>query len=421
MRISLILFVFLFLTNCFSINNIETTVEDLKKEGSVFLKKKKVAVFEEDISLISKIVSKNLKEKNFFLNNGINLTVEDKINIFKKDRNNPYKKNILVTKKNIFFIDDKANFFILTHDLKVLKKISIYKKKKIKDYFLKFSLFENNDTIYFLDNLGGIFSYSLKQDFFLWKSYLQVPFFSNILFYKNAIYAVNANGKIFSFSAKTGEINWTVETGSQAIKSSSGYKIAIFSDKLIFTNDIAIINCIDLVEKKFLWSLTVENLSNSTAFKISNIFVENDDLYLSSNYRGLMKINLTKGQLLWNHHNNYSILDPIINYKTVASVNKNGLLSIYDKINGKVLYKKNIFDTLSNDKIEKKNIKINNIFKLFDKLLFTTNNGYFLLINFNNLNSIIYKKISKQIISNIEFSKSSIYFIADSKYIYKIK
>ena len=421
MRISLILFVFLFLTNCFSINNIETTVEDLKKEGSVFLKKKKVAVFEEDISLISKIVSKNLKEKNFFLNNGINLTVEDKINIFKKDRNNPYKKNILVTKKNIFFIDDKANFFILTHDLKVLKKISIYKKKKIKDYFLKFSLFENNDTIYFLDNLGGIFSYSLKQDFFLWKSYLQVPFFSNILFYKNAIYAVNANGKIFSFSAKTGEINWTVETGSQAIKSSSGYKIAIFSDKLIFTNDIAIINCIDLVEKKFLWSLTVENLSNSTAFKISNIFVENDDLYLSSNYRGLMKINLTKGQLLWNHHNNYSILDPIINYKTVASVNKNGLLSIYDKINGKVLYKKNIFDTLSNDKIEKKNIKINNIFKLFDKLLFTTNNGYFLLINFNNLNSIIYKKISKQIISNIEFSKSNIYFIADSKYIYKIK
>jgi hypothetical protein len=130
MRISLILFVFLFLTNCFSINNIETTVEDLKKEGSVFLKKKKVAVFEEDISLISKIVSKNLKEKNFFLNNGINLTVEDKINIFKKDRNNPYKKNILVTKKNIFFIDDKANFFILTHDLKILKKISIYKKKK---------------------------------------------------------------------------------------------------------------------------------------------------------------------------------------------------------------------------------------------------------------------------------------------------
>ena len=212
-----------------------------------------------------------------------------------------------------------------------------------------------------------------------------------------------------------------METGSQAIKSSSGYKIAIFSDKLIFTNDIAIINCIDLVEKKFLWSLTVENLSNSTAFKISNIFVENDDLYLSSNYRGLMKINLTKGQLLWNHHNNYSILDPIINYKTVASVNKNGLLSIYDKINGKVLYKKNIFDTLSNDKIKKKNIKINNIFKLFDKLLFTTNNGYFLLINFNNLNSIIYKKISKQIISNIEFSKSSIYFIADSKYIYKIK
>ena len=72
-------------------------------------------------------------------------------------------------------------------------------------------------------------------------------------------------------------------------------------------------------------------------------------------------------------------------------------------------------------KLKKKNIKINNIFKLFDKLLFTTNNGYFLLINFNNLNSIIYKKISKQIISNIEFSKSSIYFIADSKYIYKIK
>ena len=245
----------------------------------------------------------------------------------------------------------KKTFFLLTikvifnlHNLKVLKKIQIYKKKKIKDYFLKFSLFEQNGIIYFLDNLGGVFSYDLKKSAFLWKNNYQIPFFSNILFYKNNIYAVNANGKIFSFDSKTGVINWTLETGSQNIKSHNGFKIAISSDKLLFTNDIGVVNCIDLVKKNFLWSVSIENFSNTKVFKVSNIVTENNDLYLSSNYRGLMKINLTNGQVLWAQHNSYSILDPIINYRTVATVTNNGLLSIYDKKNGEIFYKKNIFD-----------------------------------------------------------------------------
>ena len=99
-----------------------------------------------------------------------------------------------------------------------------------------------------------------------------------------AIPTVNANGKIFSFDSKTGVINWTLETGSQNIKSHNGFKIAISSDKLLFTNDIGVVNCIDLVKKNFLWSVSIENFSNTKVFKVSNIVTENNNLYLSSNY-----------------------------------------------------------------------------------------------------------------------------------------
>lgn len=421
MRISLILFIFLFFTNCSSIKSIETTAEDLKKEGSLFLEKKEITIVNKEIELIAKILPIISKEKHIFINNDINLIVEKKVNIFKKNKKNLYKKNILVTKNKIFFIDDKSNFYILTHDLKILKKIRIYKKKQIKGYFLKFSLFEYNNIIYFSDNLGGMFSFDLKQNFFLWKNNFQIPFYSNILFYKKNIYTVNANGKVFSFDAKTGEINWTLETGSQAIKSNNGYKIAISSDKLFFTNDLAVINCIDLLKQKFLWNLSINNFSSSNAFEVSDITSDNNNLYLSSNYGGIMKINKLTGALLWNDHNNYSILNPIINHRTISTITSNGIFTIYAKKNGKILFKKNIFDILNNDKIKKKNLKINNISSLFDNLIFTSNNGYFLLMNFNNLNSITYKKISKQIISNIELSKENIFFIADSKYLYKIK
>jgi outer membrane protein assembly factor BamB len=353
------------------------------------------------------------------LNKNIDFLIESKKKIFERSKKNLYKKKILVTQNNIFFIDDKSNFFILNHDLKILKKIPIYKKKKIKNYFLKFSIIEYENVVYFVDNLGGIFSYDLKQDMFLWKANYQIPFFSNIAIYKDNIYAVNANGKIFSFTSKTGKINWTLETGSQAIKSSGSFGIAIASDTLVFSNDIGIINCIDLIEKKILWSLSINNLLNPKSFEISKMQIRNNDLFFSSNFGSLIKINLKNGKFLWDQ-NIATVLDPIVNYKTIATIGNNGLLSIYDKKNGKILYNKNIFNILNNDKI-KKNIKINNIFTISDKLLFTSTNGFFFLMNFNDLNSIKYKKISKNIMSNISFSKENIFFIGDNKYIYKIK
>ena len=419
MRVSFIVCLFVFLSNCSKINKIETSLDELKKEGSVILKKKEMTITQDNIEFISKILPSSFNKKNRLKNN-VNFLTEKKVSFFSKKKDNPYKKNLLVTKKNIFFIDDKSNFFILTHKLELIKKIPIYKKKDFKNYFLKFSFFEKDNIIYFLDNLGGIFSFDLKQEIFIWKNNFQIPFFSNILIYKNYVYAVNTNGKVFSFDAKTGEIIWTLETGSQMIKSPGGFKIAVYSNKLFFTNDVGIISCIDLVKKKLIWSLPISNLFNAKSFQVSNIKIENNELYFSSNYGRLIKINLTNGQKLWSQISD-SILDPIINSKTVATIGNNGLFSVYDKENGSILYKKNIFDISKNHKFKKMNIKINNAFSAYDKFFFTTDNGYFLIMNLNDLNSIVYKKISKKIISNIGTSKENIFFIGDNKYIYKIK
>ena len=41
MRISLTVFIFFFFLNCYKVNKIEITSDDLKKEGTIYKKKKK--------------------------------------------------------------------------------------------------------------------------------------------------------------------------------------------------------------------------------------------------------------------------------------------------------------------------------------------------------------------------------------------
>ena len=139
---------------------------------------------------------------------------------------------------------------------------------------------------------------------------------------------------------------------------------------------------------------------------------------MSSNFGLVLKVNIETGKIIWSNTSNSNIL-PIVTKNSIILANKNGVVSIFDKISGKLLFRKNLFDILKSNKIKLKKIEVNSLFLASNTIYVSTNRGFFFEINANNLKSITYLKTSRNVQSNLVFSDSFIYLISKNK-IYKI-
>jgi len=179
------------------------------------------------------------------------------------------------------------------------------------------------------------------------------------------------------------------------------YQIAIYDNKLFFTNDSFEIYCLDLVEKNIKWSLVFnnENFENSPLISRSSPISidENGILYISNNNGNTYSIDSNTGMLKWSA--------PI--YSTNRFVfSKNHLFNVFEnyifiinKKSGKILMNKEILSKRKNEKFLFKDILINpSSIYLFDI------NGYLITINKSDLSKYkvnkYYKKYSDLIIIN---------------------
>jgi len=151
---------------------------------------------------------------------------------------------------------------------------------------------------------------------------------------------------------------------------------------------------------------------------LSNLVIEKNNLFLSSNFGLVLKVNIETRKVIWSNTGNSNI-PLMVTKNSIILANKNGVVNIFDKISGKLLFRKNLFDILKSNKIKLKNIEVNNLFLVSNTIHISTNRGFFFEINATNLKSITYLKTSKIIQSNLVFSDGFIYFISKNK-IYKI-
>lgn len=352
-----------------------------------------------------------------------NFKISKTNSFFNNVTKNIYKKDILINNSKIIFIDDYSNIVVLDENLKLVNKYQIHKKKYFSNYHLKFSIIASNNILYVSDNLGFIYAYNLNNNVVIWKNNLGVPFLSNMAIYKNNIYVINSNGKIFSINSFNGKQNWSFETGSDTAKSYNAFKLAVSNDKLIFSNDFGIITCIDLERQSIIWNLAMEPssvYSDNNLFEIASPVIVNNDLYLVSSYGKLQKLDLDTAKIYWSI-NHTSTLTPLINNEIVAVANHEGFFSIYNKNSGKVLYKRNIINYLRSNKIKTKSTKIENIFIASNKFYLITNDGYIVTIDSKNLESINYQNISDSFKSNPAVTNNILYLIGDREAIYKIQ
>lgn len=428
--------ILLFFISCSPKSNLEISVKDIKKEGATILQNKS-SINTDEIFDVSKVSLSEVDTKilnwNYPNFNSLNLLPHTELNnnfkisktnsFFNNVTKNIYKKDILINNGKIIFIDDYSNIVVLDENLKLVNKYQIHKKKYFSNYHLKFSIIASNNILYVSDNLGFIYAYNLNNNEVIWKNNLGVPFLSNMAIYKNNIYVINSNGKIFSINSFNGKQNWSFETGSDTAKSYNAFKLAVSNDKLIFSNDFGIITCIDLERQSIIWNLTMEPssvYSDNNLFEIASPVIVNNDLYLVSSYGKLQKLDLDTAKIYWSI-NHTSTLTPLINNEIVAVANHEGFFSIYNKNSGKVLYKRNIINYLRSNKIKTKSTKIENIFIASNKFYLITNDGYIVTIDSKNLESINHQNISDSFKSNPAVTNNILYLIGGREAIYKIQ
>jgi len=434
------LIILFFLYSCSSKNDeLLVDIKAFKNQGTeIFLENNKKNLTEEvkKIEKISNYQSFNLNNwlhPNFQNSNFIphtqysgSLNIKKKTKHFSSVKSNIHDKNILSFDNKLFYIDDFGSIYSLDLNLNLLKKFSLYKKKDFQDYLLKFSLSSDGEYLYISDNLGNIHSYDPKLNKIKWSTRLGVPFVSNLVLYKNNLYVINDNGKIYSFSSKTGSQNWSYESATNILKNYSSFQIVADLDKLIFSNDLGDIYCIDLVQKNLTWSLNVEESTNlaslNNLLQLSKIIIKNNDVIVSTNKNKIINVNLNTGQINWSQDLPHSsIVTSLVATNNIINFTDDGYISIFDKVNGSILYKKNILTNFENlIKKSKKEFLFKYAFISSNYLYIVTQNGIFFTIDTNNFNNISYKKIAKYFSSNPVIILNNIYILDGYGTIYQI-
>lgn len=343
------------------------------------------------------------------------------INFQKYIRKKSFKiLDLIIVDNNIVFIDKNSVVFLLDQNLKILKKIKLYKRKEIKDYdFIAFlSISKSKKNLLITDSLGGITAIDIKNLNLKWQKKLLVPFVTKAENYGQDVYCLNINSKIFSLDVNSGNVNWSFETASKISKSINSYKILINNNKLIFSNDYGELYAFDLLKKNLIWSKSLDNKKinlKNINFEMGKILYFQDNIFINSNYGNALSININSGYINWSKeilskynsfiYKNYIMYLDEDDYFYIAKIN-----------DGKTQYKINL----------KKYIKTKDIKDEFENAIFFLDNKFINIfiknnlfkINLNNLKKIDVSKNSLKIKKYFYFKKNFLIFHDDGLILY---
>ena len=350
--------------------------------------------YKKNIKQIDKVITSNNKKINYWNQSNYSLSnyiPSTQVEIYQKKHliiNGEFDELISLSNK-IITINKHSKLQIFDKNLKKILSKKIYNKKIYKNFNLDFKLIGKGNKIYVADNLGNIHCYNVENLDLVWKQKLSVPFMSNIKIYKNDLFIINSNSKIFSLNISSGKINWSFETVSKDIKSKGSYQISIYDNKLYFTNDVGEIYCVDLSKNNIIWSLTFEPINYSQkpiTFKSSPIIINRDNLFVSTNFGFLYAINPKSGLVKWSlpieNTNNF-----LVDNNLIFLANQDRFV-IINLLNGKIIYNQQIPSIKSKSKLQFENLLLGK-----KNIIIFSKDGQIILVNKRNLGKVkVYKK-----------------------------
>mgnify|MGYP006129238425 FL=1 len=327
-------------------------------------------------------------------------------------------KSIVFYKNNLISHDHKGAIFI--YSLNLNKKIFKYNfyKKKFKNFDKKIYLIVNENILYAADNLGYLYAINLDNSSIIWAKNYGIPFRSNLKFANNQIFVANQDNVIYSVDPKTGDKNWQFATSLTFLKSDFENTLALdlINNTLFFMNTSGELYSINYTTKQINWIVNFKGSSlieDTELFLSQPIVLKNNNLIISTE-KAILSYNPVFGSRNWSFSAE-PIIKPIITSDYTFVVLKNNLLICLDNTNGNVVWSKNIFADIEDNKIIK-NIDSIIDFKIVDsKIQVYFRSGHQLSFNFKNGNLNYSDRISKNgINSEIIFLNNNM-FLVDSK------
>jgi len=255
----------------------------------------------------------------------------------------------------------------------------------------------------------------------LWNINLGVPVVSEVIFFKDNIYFMNSNSKIYSINSISGSVNWSYETVSENFKSKNTYYLKIIDNILVFSNDNADLVAIDIQKNFIIWSINLRDFSlinHGGLFEIQDIIETNKNLYISTNTNGFFKIDLFSGSVFLKK--NFSMQTTPLLYKNfIFFITKSNFFICFDEKSNQIVFSKNL-----NIFLKSKNIKelfFSNIILMSNSFYLTSKNSSIAIkISLSNLNSLKLINLKKSLNKNFFIFNKNIFFTDNKNKLNKI-
>jgi len=360
-------------------------------------------------------VMSSLNHQNFLGN--IFLSKADDIFFKKKIGKNKFSlsknmSSLLFSENNIILSDDTGTIFSIKHNGKINWKKNIYTKIYKKIYKnLTLSIYKNN--IYVGDNIGFIYSLSLDSGKLNWIKNHGIPLKSNIKVFKDKIFLINQDNRLFCLSVNDGTKVWDVRSIASFIKIQNFLSIVVTKNEEV----VAINSSGDLIkvnpnDGNIYWSKNTSGSMYADAtdfFKSSEIVVSDKEIIFSAG-SSFFSFNLYDGFVNWEHELN-SAGPPIIDGKNIFFITENGYFIIINRDNGEIISSNNILKIL---KRKKQNTKITGFIMGSGKIYSVTLNGYLIVSSAISGKVESFKKIGDKITSNPVINDGKLYILTNN-------
>ena len=350
----------------------------------------------------------------FYSDKKILLSKSSKLSKNSTKKNNSNQK-IIFYKNNLISYDHKGTIFI--YSLGLNKKIFEYNfyKKEFKNFKKEINFIINENILYSADNLGYLYAINLDNKSIIWAKNYGIPFRSNLKFAENQIFLANQDNVIYSIDSTTGNKNWQFATSITFLKSNfkNNFALDLTSNNLIFLNTSGELYSINYFTQKINWVLNFKNpfLSGDAELFLSQpLVIKNDNLIISTE-KSLLSYNISTSSRNW-IFSSEPIFKPVITSNYTYAILKNNLLICLDNLSGKVIWSKNIFKSINNEKFKNKFGLIIDFKIVNNKINIYSKNGYLLTFNFSNGNLNSSTRINKSgIISKVIFLNNNMFFV----------
>ena len=405
----ILLFLIIFIYACSSDKDNKVDLETFKKQGEKIIVFETNNLFDNEIESKSSLqlnqpqLNKKWSYEHFSSNNFYDhLIFDGKFDdIFKKDIGDYLNKDnddgsLVVSENFAFFADEKGRIYKFDlSNRKVIWELKIY-DSSYNNYPKNITMFLNAEFLYVADNLGFIYSINTETGKKVWQQNYGIPFSSHLNYYKNVLYVVNQNSRLYAFDPRDGQKIWSFESLSGLIKPAKSSSISIYDNKLLFSNDVGDVTAIDLEKQVILWNrniLSQNNISTNIVFKISNILIDKKDVYVSSNSGDLLNLNVQTGEIKWSSKLS-SFQNHIINEKYLFALTENGFVVAFNKNNGTIAWSVNLNKII---KDLKNHVEYYGLILASNSLYLTSSNGNIFKISAMDGKYVTHKKINSEL------------------------